>query len=196
MKRTIVLEKGCDIYYETLLLMCETDFEMPEILASYDTRKPANYLQINSRFDKITAYHKLRAFQAIPSDLKRKIVVYGAHIRTFEFINFLVTHGVAGKEVVLISPYSKEGAQRRLVLNNCTVDINIEYVLKEMVEDLGVEVNDHMNIEEFELHSDNRTLKSVKFKGLHSDKTVEIECDLFVCFEDKYLSKETIESKL
>ncbi|XP_037895350.1 cilia- and flagella-associated protein 61-like [Glossina fuscipes] len=192
-KRTVVLEKGCDVYYETLLLMCDTDFEMPEVLANYETRKPANYIQINSRFDKIMAYHKLRALQATPSDVKRKIVVYGAHIRTFEFINFLVTHGVAGKDVILISPYSKEGAQRRLVLNNCTVDVNIEHVLKEMVEDLGVQINDQMSLEEFELYSDNRTLKCVKFKGLHSDKTMEIECDLFVCFEDKFLSKETIE---
>uniref|UniRef100_A0A1A9Z0I7 DUF4821 domain-containing protein n=1 Tax=Glossina pallidipes TaxID=7398 RepID=A0A1A9Z0I7_GLOPL len=129
---------------------------------------------------------------AMPSDAKRKIVVYGAHIRTFEFINFLVTHGVTGKDVILISPYSTEAAQRRLVLNNCRVDVNIEHILKEMVEDLGVEINDQMSLEEFELHSDNRTLKSVKFKGCHSDKTIEIECDLFVCFEDKYLSKETI----
>uniref|UniRef100_A0A1A9V8M9 DUF4821 domain-containing protein n=1 Tax=Glossina austeni TaxID=7395 RepID=A0A1A9V8M9_GLOAU len=192
-KRTVVLEKGCDIYYETLLLMCETDFEMPEVLANYETRKPANYLQINSRFDKITAYHKLRALQALPSDVKRTIVVYGAHIRTFEFINFLITHGVAGKDVILVSPYSKEGAQRRRVLNNCTVDINIEHVLKEMVEDLGVQINDQMSLEEFELHSDSKTLKSVKFKGYYSDKTLEINCDLFVCFEDKYLAKEMIE---
>uniref|UniRef100_A0A1A9X2Z7 Uncharacterized protein n=1 Tax=Glossina brevipalpis TaxID=37001 RepID=A0A1A9X2Z7_9MUSC len=189
----LTLEKNCDVYYETLLLMCETDFEMPDVLAVYERKKPANYIQINNRFDKIMAYHKLRALHDLPPDMQRKVVVYGAHIRTFEFINFLITHGLKGKEVILVAPYSKAAARERLTLNNCAVDINIEHVLKEMVEDLGVKIHDQMYLEDFEMHSDNSTLKSVKFKGLHSDAELDIDCDLFVCFEDRYLSKQNAE---
>ncbi|KAI8127370.1 Cilia- and flagella-associated protein 61 [Lucilia cuprina] len=189
----IRMETDCEIPYETLLLMCGTDFGVPDRIFK-DARPPANYSHINNRLDKLLFYHKLQILKNdLPKNIKKSIVVYGSHIRAFEFVNFLLKHDIKGKEIHLVLPYTMRNMQLGLTLNNSSEDHGIEEVLKEMLEDMGVQIYEQLNLCDYSLHDDDENLKDVSFKKFIGGEVITMECDLFVSFCEVYLAGPLLE---
>ncbi|KAM7343044.1 cilia- and flagella-associated protein 61-like [Cochliomyia hominivorax] len=181
-EQLITMKTGCEIYYETLLLMCGTEFG--ENIFQNRT-PPPNYCHINNRFDKIIFYHKLDILlNDLHGNATKSLIVYGSHVKTFEFINFLLKHGVKAEEIHLVVPYSVEERKMDLRLNNSAKDDRIMGILREMIEDLGVQIYDQMNLSDYTLYDDNGNLREIKFKKFLSNEQVTMECDLFISFEE------------
>lgn len=189
------MQTGCEIFYETLLLMCGSDFGVPETIFGHNP-PPPNYCHINNRFDKIVFYHKLQILlNDLPRNITKSIIVYGCHIRAFEFINFLLKHGIQGSEIHFVMPYTVENRQMGLTLNNSSEDLRIEEILREMLEDLGVKIYDQLNLYAYTLHDDEENLREVSFKKFVGNEVVTMECDLFVSYYEVFLANPLLESK-
>ncbi|XP_011293922.1 cilia- and flagella-associated protein 61-like isoform X1 [Musca domestica] len=187
----VKLETECEIYYETLLLMCHTEYGVPR--GMFDPHPlPANYIEINSRFDKLLFYHQLGFFQQNITH-RCTIVVYGLHIRAFEFINFLIQHGVESKSISLVMPHEVANLQMGLMLNDSSIDVRIETILREMVEDLGIQIYERMNLEEFEYRKDSKIIKTVVFQSFLGEEKLSMDCDFFASFWEKYISDDMLE---
>lgn len=191
----IKLKSGCEIYYETLLLMCSTEFGIPLGILNMD-QTPANYVQINNRFDKILFYHQLRMFRQnfAGSSSKIRIVVYGLHVRAFEFISFLVKHGVEGNCISLVMPHQVSSLQKGLMLNDASKDLRLETILRQMVEDLGVTIYEGMNLIEINCYEDMDTIRSATFQRYLVDQQVTLDCDFFVSYWETYIDDMVLES--
>ncbi|XP_073848569.1 cilia- and flagella-associated protein 61-like [Musca autumnalis] len=187
----VKLESECEIYYETLLLMCHTEYGIPRGILDADQR-PANYIEINSRFDKLLFYHQLRMFRDNVTQ-SPTIVVYGLHVRAFEFINFLLKHGVEGKFISLVMPHEVANLQMGLMLNDSSIDVRIEGILREMVEDLGVIIYERMNISEIHCSQDATVIESVEFLRFFGEETLSLQCEFFASFWEKYISDDMLE---
>ncbi|XP_061388706.1 cilia- and flagella-associated protein 61-like [Musca vetustissima] len=185
----VKLESECEIYYETLLLMCHTEYGLPSGMITSE-ELPSNYIEINSRFDKLLFYHQLRFFQRDVSRSQCRIVVYGLHIRAFEFINFLIGHAVPGKSICLVMPHEMANLQMGLMLNDSSIDVRIEAILREMIEDLGVTIYERMNIEEIQYAGDGKIIKAVMFRSYLGEQKLLLNCDFFASYWEKYLSDE------
>ncbi|XP_065369067.1 cilia- and flagella-associated protein 61-like [Calliphora vicina] len=183
----IKVESECEIYYEILLIMCATEFGVPERIFK-DAATPPNYSHINNRFDKILFYHKLQILcNDLPKNLKKSIIVYGNHVRAFEFINFLLKHDIKGREIHLVMPYLMDNLQMGLMLNNSAQDTGIETVLREMLEDLEVQIYEDMILNAYSLHDDDENLKDISFKKYLGNEKLTLECDMFVSFYEVFL---------
>lgn len=176
--------------------MCYTRYGVATGLLDMETT-PSNYVQINSRFDKLTFYHRLRVFnREMPEDVKKSIVIYGNHIRAFEFINFLVQHGIKGHEISLVMPYQVADLQMGLMLNDSRIDTRIEVILREMAEDMGVRVYEQLNLIRINIAPQNDYIESVTFKHFLGAKEETMKCDFFVSYWEKYMADDVQESKL
>ncbi|XP_075169795.1 cilia- and flagella-associated protein 61-like isoform X2 [Haematobia irritans] len=184
-KHLVKLASNCEIYYEKLLLMCSTDFGISMDLL-HTQNIPSNYIQINNRYDKLLFYHRLRMFQ---NDMcaQPKIVIYGLHVRAFEFINFLLKHDVKGESISLVMPHLLAATQMGLTLNDSTIDIRIEPILREMIEDLNVKVYDRMNLLEIHCNEDQDIVTRVIFQNFFGDKELTFDCDFFISYHEKYI---------
>lgn len=192
----ITMKSECEIVYDVLLLMCSTDFGVPYKMFK-NIPIPANYSHINNRLDKLIFFHKLDVILTdYQSTVKKSIVVYGCHIRVYEFINFLLKHGVNGSEIHLFLPYKVDVKQLGLKLNNSTQDARIEEITREMVEDLGVVVYDEMNWISFNLKDDEFNLKDVTFVKHITGETITINTDLFISYYEVYLEESVAAGKL
>ncbi|XP_013110105.2 cilia- and flagella-associated protein 61-like [Stomoxys calcitrans] len=190
-KHLIKLETKCEIFYETLLLMCSIEYGISKGMINTENI-PANYIVINNRYDKLLFYHSLRMFQKDVSS-SPITVVYGSHVRSFEFINFLLKHGVEASCISLVMPYQVADSKKCRLLNDSSMDIRIEVILREMVEDLGVKVYEAMNLQELKLQDDFSNVKSASFKSFLGDRELTLICDFFVSYCEKYMSDDLME---
>ena len=172
--------------------MCSTDFGVPDNLFK-NIKIPANYSHINNRLDKLLVFHKLDVILSdYPDSIRKSIVIYGTHIRAYEFINFLLKHGVKSSDIHLFIPYKLKSV---IKLNNSTMDARVEEICREMVEDLGVHVYDEMHLISYTLQESNGNLKDVTFIKHVTDEKLTINVDLFISYYEVYLDAKMANSK-
>lgn len=191
------MKSHCEVFYETLVFMCGTDYGPPDVIHTRcGDDLPHNYCHINNRFNKILLYHKLCAMQSgIPDSEKKAIIIYGEHIKVYEFINFLLNHEVKPDEITIVIPYDPKIQQLHLKINKATIDTRIENILREMVEDLKIPVYDKMNLISFETYNNSNAIKNMTFKAFTGETTVTLDCDLFVSFLERPVSFHMLDSK-
>lgn len=182
------MESDCEIFYEKLLILCDTDHGLPTAFAKRLPDYPSNYAHINNRFDKIRLYEKLCMLLNVwPKKEPKGIVVYGRDLMVFEFINFLVKHQVPGSQITLVVPYDREDINRALNWNIANRDENIEIIIRDMLDDLGVQVFERMNLINFEYIAQTNAIKSVTFRRYYGDQRFTFQCDLFISYREQYM---------
>lgn len=183
------MESDCQIFYEKLLLLCDTDYGYPTAIAKrLAGDSPSNYAHFNNRFDKLRFYEKLCMFQHVwPKKEPKSIVVYGRHLNAFEFINFLIKHNIDGNLITLVVPYDREDISRALNWNIANRDDGIEDILRDMLDDLGVTTYERMNLYTFEYVAETNAIKSVTFRRYYGEQRYTFQCDLFVSFREQFM---------
>ena len=186
------MKSECDIVYDVLLLMCSTDFGVPDNMFK-NMNIPANYSHINNRFDKLLFFHKLDVILTdYPDTIRKSIVIYGTHIRVYEFINFLLKHRVRSSDIYLFIPFKLKSVMK---LNNSTEDVRVEEICREMIEDLGVHVYDEMHWVSFTLQEITGNLKDVTFIKHVTEEKHTLNVDLFISYCEVYLDAKMANSK-
>lgn len=188
------LDSHCKIYYDKLLLLCDTKHGLPEsyehVLQNQDL--PYNYAQINGRLDKIELYHKLTEFNKadLPNNV---IIVYGSNLATYEGINFLLTHGCPASKIVSVQPHRIVHSQFE---NNPTSDNNLEIILLNMITDLGITVYESFRLETFCYYPSSNFIEKVHFKRFPSNQDVYLYCNLFINYMENFLPMRIARSEL
>lgn len=192
------MDNSCEIFYDRLVILSSIFFGPPKEINVCDDDLPPNYQHINNRYHKIIMYHKLQTLLDDLPDIETKIIVYGCRIRAFEFINFLLTHGVKGESITLLMPLVSV-KEYELYLNNPFIDRNIEIILQEMVEDLNVHVYEDIKFSHWHHYHDNPNIESVSFYALDLQERkyvlITLDCDMFISFHEAKQYNSTTESK-
>ncbi|XP_017868844.1 PREDICTED: cilia- and flagella-associated protein 61 [Drosophila arizonae] len=183
-EKYIALESYCKVFYDKLLLLCDTKFGFPvQSGGTGGTGLPENYMTINRRLDKIELYHKLMEFNK--TNLQDKcIIVYGHNLAVYECIDFLLRHGCLSSQIVFVEPHKMVQPE---YINNPTCDSNLENILMDMVIDLGVTVHESANFEKFHCYATANFIEKVEFKRFPSKSQLLVPCHLFINFTENFL---------
>uniref|UniRef100_W8BNN2 Uncharacterized protein C20orf26 n=1 Tax=Ceratitis capitata TaxID=7213 RepID=W8BNN2_CERCA len=189
--KTIVLANGCELYYGKLVFAMSQRFGVPPALQR--EQLPANYIHINNRFDKITAYHKLEAIRNDKNSNDINIIVFGSRLSAYEFINFLVTHKIPPQAIRLVLPYDKRTSDAYLQHNISNMDVNIELILQGMVEDMGVKVESYWILKKWIYYFNEKIISHAAFEHYSNGTLMTLPCDLFVSFHTHVIGTEVID---
>ncbi|XP_067630104.1 cilia- and flagella-associated protein 61-like isoform X2 [Eurosta solidaginis] len=179
-EHTVVLANGCELYYSKLILSLNQRFGLPP--AVHDNSYPTNYAQINHRVDKIKMYYKLEAIvnDRIANDIN--IIVFGAHIQSFEFIDFLLKHKISPHAITMIIPWNPQVTENSMKYNISHIDLNIELILQQMIEDLGIKVQTQWILKNYIFYHNEYIISHVTFERYPDGDLMTLPCDLFVSF--------------
>lgn len=195
-EKTVQLKNGCKISYEKLLLLCDTNYGLSpaqEEKIAVDNRKrtPNNYLNINSRLEKVLLYFKVH--ELTNSKLvKMNIIVYGCTLTVYECINFLLKHNCKPANIAYVQPHKIRNMEFE---SNPTEDTNVESIMLQMVSDLGIRVYESCQLEGFEF--DGRyTIQVAHFVHYSRQQRFPLDCNLFINFQQMYMTSATEKSEL
>lgn len=194
-EKTIQLDNSCKIGYEKLILLCDTDYGLPPEVEEKIHRKkyalPYNYVEINSRLDKVLLYFMLN--ELVNSNLVDKnIVIYGCNLAVYECINFLLNHECTASDIVFVQPHKSIQLEYE---NNPMEDMNIQYILLEMVCDLGIKVYKSSQLDGFEVFDEDFHIQTVHFVHNSTLKRFSLKCNIFINFLEMNMSSATEKSK-
>ncbi|BFG06398.1 cilia- and flagella-associated protein 61 [Drosophila madeirensis] len=180
-EKVLRLSDSCNIHYEKLLLLSDIRYglrgEDPTVAMPY------NYSAINYRLDKIILYHKLQTM--IDRDnLCTPIIVYGYGMPVFECINFLVTHGCQAGDITYVQPHIPQVSEHILYPRE---DAGLDLILLEMVADLGIEIYLSANYRRLIYFPNHTTIESVEFQLIPSRKSITLNCDMFINFDESFM---------
>ncbi|XP_018803936.1 PREDICTED: cilia- and flagella-associated protein 61-like [Bactrocera latifrons] len=189
--QAIVLANGCEMYYGKLIFSMSQRFGKPPA-AKRDPRA-SNYMHINSRFDKIVMYHKLEAIRKDQNSNDINIIVFGTHLGTYEFINFLIKHKIPPQFITLVIPWDAKSRESCIKYNISNMDMNIEMILQGMVEDLGVKVEAHWILKKWIYYYNEKIISHAAFENYPNGNLMTMACDLFVSFHPHLISAELVD---
>lgn len=153
---------------------------------------PYNYVEINSRLDKVLLYFKL--FELVHSNLVDKhIVIYGCNLAVYECIHFLLNHECKPSDIVFVQPHKSVQLEYE---NNPTEDTNIQYILLQMVCDLGIKVYKSSQLDGFEVFDEDFHIQTVHFVHNSTLQRFSLKCNIFINFFEMDMSSATEKSKL
>ncbi|KAM8711239.1 hypothetical protein ACLKA7_000387 [Drosophila subpalustris] len=196
-KKYVKINKSCEIFYDTLLLMNSVNFSLKKALPFDEPgRRPYNFIQLNHRIDRFILFYKVRV---LLEDLRRnyRILIYGSCLSTYECISFLINHGVSPSQVVLVQPHKHCGTEEEQKYKMPSDDTNIEYILDDMMEDLDIKVHRELTFSHWIQHGSFNFIIEVVFTDGHK-KEIAFDCDIFISFNvgymDRYVKKWLIDS--
>lgn len=191
------MDNSCKIGYEKLLLLCDTQYGLPpevEEKVSRNKKKfalPYNYVEINSRLDKVLLYFKL--CELVNSNLVDKnIVIYGCNLTVYECIHFILNHDCKPSDIIFVQPHKICQPEYE---NNPTEDENIQYILLQMVCDLGIKIYESSQLEGFEVFDEDFHIQTVQFVHVSTRKRLSLKCNIFINFFEMHMSVSTERSK-
>lgn len=152
---------------------------------------PYNYVEINSRLDKVLLYFKL--YELVNSNLvDRNIVIYGCNLTVYECINFILNHDCKPSDIIFVQPLKICLLEYE---NNPTEDDNIQYILLQMVCDLGIKVYESLQLEGFEVFDEDFHIQTVHFVHNSTLNRVSLKCNIFINFFEVHMPAPTERSK-
>lgn len=189
----VKINQTCDVHYDTLLLMNYKAFSLT-IQGLHFPVVPCNFIEINSRLDKFLLFYKLRVMN---EDRKRRytIIVYGTNLCTYECIEFLMSHGVDTERIVFVQPKVKVGTEEEQKLNCPYVDWNLQCILDEMLEDLGIVIHKDLTLTHWETNDMKNYIIEAVFTRFKFNTTVTLDCDLFISFKEGFMDYATVNCK-
>ncbi|KRF79984.1 cilia- and flagella-associated protein 61 isoform X2 [Drosophila virilis] len=184
-EKFIRLDNNCKVFYDKLLLLCDTKFGLPTLGRTDETHQayPYNYAHINGRLDKIMLYHKLEELNDCELS-KKKIIIYGYTLALYECIDFMLKHNCRPENIVYVQPHKVIKPE---YLNNPTNDKNLDDILVQMVSDLGIKVYESANFVRFSLYTSVNFIDRVHFKLFPSGNTLSLTCNIFINFMENYM---------
>ncbi|XP_034480066.1 cilia- and flagella-associated protein 61 [Drosophila innubila] len=196
-KKYVKINKSCEIYYDTLLLMNSVKFSLKKAVTFDEQgRRPYNFIQLNHRIDRFILFYKVRV---LLEDMKRsyRILIYGDDLSTYECIAFLISHGVSPSRVILVIPHVKLGTEEEQKFKTPTDDENIQFILDDMMEDLDITIYREFTFSHWIQHGAYNFIIEVVFTDFNK-KEVTFDCDIFISFNvgylDRYVKKWLIDS--
>ncbi|XP_030387028.1 cilia- and flagella-associated protein 61 [Scaptodrosophila lebanonensis] len=181
-KKFVRLRNSCEIYYDTLIMTCHKNYSLNvDSPVDYKGRLPSNYVEVNFRIDKFLLFYKCRV---LLEDMQNSfiILIYGNDLQTYECIQFLTTHGISSKRIILAMPHEVTGVDAEDKLRSPYKDKNIQYILEDMVRDSGVTVYNNLNFVEWTHHISGHFIMEVVFESFPSHDRFNIDCDIFISF--------------
>ncbi|EDW02631.1 cilia- and flagella-associated protein 61 [Drosophila grimshawi] len=199
-KKYVKINKSCEIYYDTLLLMNYLNHCLKtEQVIHHSGRLPSNFVEINNRLDKFILFYKLRVLLEKHAR-NHHILIYGGNLQTYECISFLMSHGVAPERVILVIPYRKVGTQEQQKLKNPYYDRNIQHVLDDMLNDCKIQTHSDLIFSHWMQHGTANFILEVVFTKFSSKKVFKCDCDIFISFDegnmDTYTKEWLMESEI
>ncbi|XP_030555401.1 cilia- and flagella-associated protein 61 isoform X1 [Drosophila novamexicana] len=194
-KKFVKINKTCEIYYDTLLLMNYLSFRLKvdDHKEDHPGRIPSNFIELNNRLDKFLLFYKLRV---LIEEHKRDylILMYGCNLHTYECIAFLISHGVAPERIILVLPHKKIGTEKEQKLTSPFVDENLQYILDDILEDLEVQIHRDLTFAHWVQHGTANFILEVVFKPWKGKKErVSFDCDIFISFQEGCMDSNTEE---
>ncbi|KAH8284805.1 hypothetical protein KR054_001226, partial [Drosophila jambulina] len=185
-QRKLVRANACEIYYDSLLLMCGRKFVLKVPKSEEAVSCPCNFVEVNNRVNKLMLFYKLRALlEDMPNSYR--IVVYGNNLSTYECVSFLISHGADASRVVFVQPFRPIGNEREAKIKNPYYDTNLQVILNDILEDSGVKILEDYKFHHWVLHETRDFIMQVVFQHFPHRNLVTYDCDLFVSFEEGYL---------
>ncbi|XP_036344487.1 cilia- and flagella-associated protein 61-like, partial [Rhagoletis pomonella] len=190
-ERKLILANGCELYYHSLIFALSQRFGVPP--AVQRCPRPTNYMHLNNRFDKITLYYKLQAIWNDRNANDINIIVFGSRLGTFEFINFLLKHKTPAQNITLVMPWDAKGHASYAKYNISNMDINIELILQEMTEDLGVKLESNWILKEWIYYQGECIISHAVFEHHPDGHIMTLPCDLFVSFHTHIIGTDVLD---
>ncbi|XP_054738871.1 cilia- and flagella-associated protein 61-like [Anastrepha obliqua] len=190
-ERKLVLVNGCELLYQSLIFALSQRFGVPP--AVQREQRPSNYMHMNNRFDKIIMYYKLEALLNDRNANDINIIVFGSRLGTFEFINFLITHNTPPQAITLVLPWDPRANANYMKYNISNMDINIETILQEMTEDLGVKVKANYVLKKWIYYENEKIISHAVFENQNDGNIMTLACDLFASFHSHVISTEVLD---
>lgn len=183
-----MIDDSCEIIYDNLILSnclryCLESCGKPEL------GQPCNFIEINNRHDKFKLYYKLRLLLH-ENQSNYNIILHGFNLETYECMSYLLSHGVSAKKVVLIIPSSPIRSELEQKYTSPWVDTNVQYIVNDMLKDLGVTIHHDLNFKRWVQHGEWGFITEVFFSD-RMDKEVRFDCDLFISFIEGYMDDPT-----
>ncbi|XP_064543772.1 cilia- and flagella-associated protein 61 [Drosophila montana] len=184
-EKFIRLDNNCKVFYDKLLLLCDTKFGLPTLgrIDESNHAYPYNYAHINGRLDKIMLYHKLEELNDCVM-IKKKVIIYGYTLALYECIDFLLKHNCRPENIVYVQPHKVMEPE---YLNNPTNDRNLDNILVQMVSDLGIKVYESANFVSFSFYANASFIDRVYFKLVPSGNPMSLSCSLFINFMENFM---------
>ncbi|XP_017024545.1 cilia- and flagella-associated protein 61 isoform X1 [Drosophila kikkawai] len=186
-QKKFVKANACDIYYDSLLLMCARMFVLRVPSSEVAIARPCNFVEVNCQLNKLMLFHKLRALlEDMPNTYH--IVVYGNNLSTYECVTFLISHGVESSRIVCLQPHRSTGNEMEAKLKSPYWDTNLQYILNDILADSGVKVLEDYKFHHWVLHESGDFIRQVVFQHFPRRHRVSYECDIFISFEEGYMA--------
>ncbi|KAH8253481.1 hypothetical protein KR032_005678, partial [Drosophila birchii] len=186
-QKKFVKANACEIYYDTLLLMCARMFVL-KVPSNVDTvNSPCNFVEVNNRLHKLLLFYKIRTLLKDNANAYC-IVVYGNNLSTFECVSFLMKHGVDCSRIVFIQPHRFTGNEQEAKLKNPYWDMNLQFILNDMLTDSGVVILEDYNFDHWVLNETGDFIMQVVFQHFPRRHQVTYDSDLFISFEEGYMN--------
>ncbi|XP_034109209.1 cilia- and flagella-associated protein 61 isoform X1 [Drosophila albomicans] len=185
-KKLVRINKACDVVYDTLMLMNSVNFNLKDTLPfDEQERRPYNFIQLNHRLDRFIMFYKVRV---LLEELKRsyRIVIFGSNLSTYEFIDFLLTHGVDPTHVILVQPREVTPSEEEQKYKNPMDDTNIGYVLDDMLSDIDLTIYRDFTFSHWVQHAASNFILEVVFTDCYKN-ALRLDCDIFVSFRVGYM---------
>ncbi|KAH8370674.1 hypothetical protein KR093_004626 [Drosophila rubida] len=182
-KKLVRINKTCDIFYDTLMLMNSVDFNLQHSLRG--PQRPYNFIELNHRLDRFIMFYKVRV---LLEELKRsyRILIFGGNLSTYECIDFLLTHGVDPVHVILVQPREPIPSENEQKFKNPLDDTNIDFVLDDMMSDLNLTIHRDFTFSHWVQHASSNFILEVVFTDGRKNE-LRIDCDLFISFKVGYM---------
>ncbi|KAH8389744.1 hypothetical protein KR200_000871 [Drosophila serrata] len=188
-EKKFVKANSCEIYYDTLLLMCARSFVLKVPSTEQAISCPCNFVEVNSRINKLLLFYKIRTLlKEMPHTYR--IVVYGNNLSTFECVAFLISHGVDNSRIIFVQPTRTIGTDEEVKQKNPYWDNNLQVILSEILTDSGVMSMEDYKFHHWVLHESGDFIMQVVFQHFPRRHLVTYECDLFISFEEGHLKPE------
>lgn len=185
---------SCEIFYDNLILSNSLRFCLQRCRLG-ELRTPCNFIEINNRIDKFLLFYKFRVLIAEQKHNYR-IIVHGFNLDTYECISFLLSHGVAAAHLVLVIPRCPVGTLLEQKMTKSDVDKNLQYVLDDMLTDLGVEIHRDLDFQYWIQHGATQFIIEVVFAGVNTLESMKrFDCDLFISFIQGHMDYFTMRCK-
>ncbi|KAH8234415.1 hypothetical protein KR038_009519, partial [Drosophila bunnanda] len=185
-EKKFVKANACEIYYDSLLLMCARKFVLKVPSWEKAVPCPCNFVEVNFRLNKLLLFHKLRTLlRDMPNTYR--IVVYGNNLSAFECVSFLTSHGVESSRIVFLQPHRSTGSEQETKQKIPYFDNNLQFLLTDILADSGVVILEDYSFHHWVLHESGDFIMQVVFQHFPRRHLVTYECDLFISFEEGYL---------
>lgn len=193
-KKYVKVNDSCEISYDNLILSNSLRFCLQHCQRG-EIRSPCNFIEINNRIDKFLLFYKFRVL-IDHEDQQYRIVVHGFNLDTYECISFLLSHGIAASQLVLVIPRCPVGTEVEQKMTNSDFDRNLQYVLDDMLTDLGVEIHRDLDFQHYIQHGTTQFIIEVVFAGINTVESMKrFDCDLFISFINGHMDYVTMRCK-